>query len=62
MRLSEALHSPSIAHQIDVIGMPEELQGKIFNACSDPCDMLIGPCACGAWHFGEHVERYKEKK
>ena len=23
---------------------------RFHNACSDPCDMLIGPCACGAWH------------
>lgn len=22
----------------------------LFNACTDPCDMLAGPCACGAWH------------
>lgn len=21
-----------------------------FNASSDPCDMMDGPCACGAWH------------
>lgn len=21
-----------------------------FNACTDPCDMWTGPCACGAWH------------
>ena len=21
-----------------------------FNACTDPCDMWDGPCACGAWH------------
>ena len=20
------------------------------NACTDPCDMWTGPCACGAWH------------
>lgn len=23
---------------------------KRFNACTDPCDMFDGPCACGAWH------------
>jgi hypothetical protein len=22
-----------------------------FNADSQPCDMLVGPCACGAWHI-----------
>lgn len=23
---------------------------KQYNACTDPCDMWSGPCACGAWH------------
>lgn len=23
---------------------------KQHNACTDPCDMWTGPCACGAWH------------
>lgn len=23
---------------------------KRFNASNEPCDMLVGPCACGAWH------------
>ena len=31
--------------------MLSEYVGKFFNgACSDPCDMLVGPCACGASH------------
>jgi hypothetical protein len=21
-----------------------------YNACTEPCDMFVGPCACGAWH------------
>lgn len=21
-----------------------------YNACTDPCDMWTGPCACGAFH------------
>jgi len=21
-----------------------------YNASQEPCDMLIGPCSCGAWH------------
>lgn len=25
-------------------------QPKRYNACTDPCDMWTGPCACGAWH------------
>ncbi len=23
---------------------------EYYNACNEPCDMLIGPCCCGAWH------------
>ncbi len=30
--------------------MPDDMRGKHFNACPDPCDMIDGPCACGAWH------------
>ena len=33
--------------------MPEEYLGQFYNACTDPCDMLQGPCACGAWHHQE---------
>ena len=21
-----------------------------YNACTDPCDVIEGPCVCGAWH------------
>lgn len=28
---------------------PEEWP-EYHNACTDACDMRIGPCACGAWH------------
>lgn len=35
---------------------------KQNNACTDTCDMLCGPCACGAWHqleeFPELIEQY----
>ena len=30
--------------------MPPEMIGKHHNACNEPCDMIHGPCACGAWH------------
>ncbi len=30
--------------------MPEEMRGKFHNACTDSCDMIDGPCACGATH------------
>ncbi len=33
--------------------MPEKYYGKFYNACTDPCDMLQGPCACGAFHNQE---------
>lgn len=33
--------------------MPLEYIGLFWNACTDPCDMLSGPCACGAWHQQE---------
>ena len=28
--------------------MPEGV--TIFNGCNEKCDMLVGPCCCGAWH------------
>lgn len=31
-----------------MIVMPEG--PKFHNACNEPCDMLIGPCICGANH------------
>jgi len=33
-----------------LMSMPKEWLGHFWNACTEPCDMLIGPCACGAWH------------
>jgi len=32
----------------DFIIMP--LSVNVFNACTERCDMFVGPCACGAWH------------
>ena len=32
------------------IVMPEKFLGKFFNACTESCDFIEGPCACGAWH------------
>lgn len=26
----------------------------IYNACTDPCDFLVGPCACGAFHTDKY--------
>lgn len=33
----------------DFVGFPDDWP-EYHNACSDPCDVLQGPCACGAWH------------
>jgi len=34
--------------------MPIEYVGRFCNGgCTDPCDMLSGPCACGATHHQE---------
>jgi len=33
-----------------LVPMPVRYIGQFYNACTDPCDMLEGPCACGAWH------------
>ncbi len=30
--------------------MPAIMRGRFQNACTDSCDMIDGPCACGAWH------------
>ena len=32
------------------VGMPKDWIGQIYNACTEPCDMLYGACACGATH------------
>ena len=30
--------------------MPAAMQGRFYHACTDSCDMIDGPCACGARH------------
>lgn len=30
------------------VPMPTEC--RLYNGCNEPCDMAVGPCACGAWH------------
>ncbi len=49
--------------------MPDIMQGQFHNACTDSCDMIDGPCACGAWHNAkewlerlvEYIKQYKLK-
>lgn len=36
--------------------MPDHV--KYFNASNMPCDMIIGPCVCGAWHT---LDYWKDK-
>ena len=50
----------------NLIEMPSHL--KFYNACIEPCDMLIGYCICGATHKKEdwegkieNVEQYINK-
>jgi hypothetical protein len=31
-----------------LIVMPVEVD--YHNACNERCDVIAGPCACGAWH------------
>ena len=31
-----------------------------YNACNEPCDMLVGPCACGATHLP--TEKWVQEK
>ena len=33
-----------------MIKIPEEYAGQFYNGSNEACDMLVGPCACGATH------------
>ncbi len=34
-----------------IVLMPKSIMGKYHNGQTpEPCDMIAGPCACGAWH------------
>lgn len=35
--------------EVPFVPRPEDAPLK-YNASNVPCDMDIGPCACGAWH------------
>ncbi len=43
--------------------MPEEMRGQFHNGqCPDVCDMIDGPCACGAWHSAkEWIDKLNTK-
>ncbi len=36
-----------------LLAWPELWTLRYFNGNNEPCDMLVGPCACGAWHHAE---------
>lgn len=36
-----------------LIPWPEGKPERMMPWTNEPCDMLIGPCACGAWHTEE---------
>ena len=50
----------AIAYVLDIVGpRPHPTSGMVawpiwakvqYNACTEPCDMWTGPCACGACH------------
>lgn len=33
-----------------MVPWPDGWDGENHNGTHEPCDMLIGPCSCGAWH------------
>jgi hypothetical protein len=33
-----------------IVPWPADWNDRHYNACNEPCDMLCGPCSCGAWH------------
>lgn len=49
----ESLLKPRAALHCDppvgFVPWPDDKPAR-YNACTDPCDMWDGPCACGAWH------------
>ena len=35
---------------------------RIYNGNSEPCDALVGPCSCSAWHsLNGTIESCKQK-
>jgi len=50
--------NPHFNTKNNLASMPTKYIGEFYNGCVDPCDMLSGPCACGAWH---HQEEWPNK-
>lgn len=34
-----------------VVPWPADWTDRHYNGLSEPCDTLVGPCCCGAWHL-----------
>jgi hypothetical protein len=49
-----------VNQQSGLLPWPDDWLDYRYNACNEPCDMLIGPCACGAFHKAE--EEWIQKK
>jgi hypothetical protein len=45
-------YKPLIVYQSGLLPYPQDWP-KRYNACNEACDMLLGPCACGAYHNEE---------
>jgi hypothetical protein len=40
-----------ILHRIQgIVSWPADWPRNLFNTSNEPCDNLVGPCICGAWH------------
>jgi hypothetical protein len=40
-----------------IVARPEWLPERRLVGCTEPCDALLGPCACGAWHQPRDLSR-----
>lgn len=49
----DAVLEAMAAKQGDVRDLPKELRGRMHNGSA--CDLLLGPCACHAWHMPEEI-------
>jgi hypothetical protein len=38
-----------------LVTWPEHWKDYRYNASNEPCDFLIGPCSCGAWHTADEM-------
>lgn len=48
-RLVAMSEDAAVQQRRAIVAVPKHWPAR-HNACTDPCDMLQGPCACGAYH------------